>query len=193
MRLRGPDDPRRPLLALLARYEGVFPHEAAVAARIRRLVQTRRDCFARTCRPGHVTGSAWVLSADRTKALLLRHKKLGKWLQPGGHADDDPDVLRVAIREAEEESGLVGLRLLGTPAPLDLDVHAIPERRNAAGELIEDAHEHHDVRWLLVAPGAARPVASDESHEVRWCTAAEIRRLTNEASVLRMLRKAGPS
>lgn len=189
---------RQSLLQMLDRYQQAWPDESAVAARIRSLVEAHDDCFERTCRPGHITGSAWVLSADLRRCLLLHHKKLAKWLQPGGHADGDPDVVGVAIREAEEESGLQGLRLSGgvaggsqAPTPLDLDVHLIPERRTADGELIEDAHEHHDVRWLLMAPTDAPPVVSDESHDVRWCTAEEVHRLTSEESVLRLLRKSG--
>ncbi|MEN1679455.1 MAG: NUDIX hydrolase [Planctomycetota bacterium] len=185
---------RRRLLEMLARYQRRFPDESAVVDRIRRLVEGHPDCFERTCRPGHITGSAWVLSSDGAHCLLLHHKKLGRWLQPGGHADGDPNALAVALREAEEESGISGLLPVGDaalPTPIDLDVHLIPERRTGDGELVESAHEHHDIRWLLVAPEGTQPVVSDESHAVRWCTAAEVMELTDEESVLRMLGKSG--
>ncbi|MEM6329389.1 MAG: NUDIX hydrolase [Planctomycetota bacterium] len=200
---------RRPLLSLLHRYAGATSVDAELARvrRIRSLVTANEDCFLRTARPGHITASAWVLSADRRRCLLLHHRKLGRWLQPGGHADGDPDVLAVALREAGEESGLPDLAPLPPPGttdrvaseadggvlPLDVDVHLIPERRGATGSVLEDAHEHHDVRFLLAAQRERPLVVSDESHDVRWFTPQQVREQTDEASVLRLLDKALPA
>jgi hypothetical protein len=78
----------------------------------------------------------------------------------------------------------------GVLMPFDVDVHRIPERYDADGRVVEDAHEHYDIRFLLVAHAGQQVSASDESHEVSWFTAEEIRQLTGEESVLRMLRKA---
>ena len=183
---------RRPLLDMLREYEARYPDEGDVAQRIRRLVESHTDCFDRTCRPGHVTASAWITTPTGDRTLLVHHRKLDRWLQPGGHADGDPDVAAVAAREAFEEAGLADLRLAGGPAaaPLDLDVHVIPARHDAAGREIDDAHEHHDVRFLLVAHGDLTPRVSDESHDVRWFTADELHEVTDEESVLRLWRKA---
>lgn len=184
---------RHPLLDMLARYELANPAEAAVVERIRALVTSAPDCFERSCRPGHITGSAWVVSHDRQQCLLVHHRKLGRWLQPGGHADGEPRIEQVALREAHEESGLEQLKLVQTAedmVPLDLDVHGIPARYDSAGNLVEDAHEHHDIRFLVIAAADQTPVVSDESHDVRWFTPTEVARLTDEESVLRMLRKA---
>ena len=81
-------------------------HEAEMVAAAIAFVEAEVECLERTCRPGHLTGSAWIVSPDRTRTLLTHHRKLGKWLQLGGHADGDPDLLAVALREAREESGL---------------------------------------------------------------------------------------
>ena len=89
---------------MLASYVGRYPQETDVVDRIRTLVEDSSDCFERTCRPGHITGSAWVLSHDRQRCLLLHHGKLDRWLQPGGHADGQSDVASVALREAQEET-----------------------------------------------------------------------------------------
>ncbi|QDU87216.1 NUDIX domain protein [Pirellulimonas nuda] len=158
--------------------------------RVRALVAAHEDCFARTCVPGHVTGSAWIVSDDGARVLLLHHRKLGIWLQPGGHADGDADVLRVAMREAEEETGIPGLKAVDPHTPLDVDVHLIPARHDAAGAQIDPAHEHHDIRFLLVAPPGAEPVVSDESHAVRWVPLPELEAWTTETSILRMAQKA---
>ncbi|HCK40876.1 MAG TPA: NUDIX hydrolase [Planctomycetaceae bacterium] len=186
---------RLPLLDMLRRYSSRYPDEAEMLARIRHLVESAPDCFQRTCRPGHITGSAWVLSHDRTKCLLLHHRKLDRWLQPGGHADGQTEIQQVALREAEEESGLTQLALLGDCqdlVPLDIDVHKIPARFDAAGNMTEDAHEHHDIRFLVVAGANQELVLSEESHDLRWFTNQEVLQVTQEESVLRMMRKAGP-
>ncbi len=180
---------RQPLLDMLERYVLRHPDEAGVAERIRHLVTNSPECFNRHCRPGHA--SAWVLSHDQTRCVLIHHRKLGRWLQPGGHADGDCDVAAVARREVEEETGL----LVHSPddhQPLDIDVHRIPLRVDSSGSLIEDAHDHHDLRFLFCA-AADQPLAlSEESNDVRWFTHQEVLAVTDEESVLRMLRKAGP-
>lgn len=184
---------RRPLLEMLARYRDMFPAEAPVVDRICALVESHSDCFERTCRPGHITGAAWVVSADRRRALLTHHRKLDCWLQLGGHADGQWCVEEVALREAREESGLARFEIVtisGMLMPFDIDVHQIPARYDAQGRMIEDAHEHHDIRFLLVAPSGDEIRVSDESHDVKWCTPDEVLERTHEESVLRMLRKA---
>ena len=184
---------RRPLLNMLACYRHAFPAESAVVDRIVALVEAHTDCFERTCRPGHITGAAWIVSADRRRCLLTHHRKLDRWLQLGGHADGQTEIEAVALREAREESGMTGFDVVpiaGALLPFDLDVHQIPARFDATGRQIEDAHEHHDVRFLLMAHAGQEAVASDESHEIRWFTSEEVLRLTDEESVLRMLFKA---
>jgi len=183
---------RRPLLDMLARYRQAFPGEGPVVDRICELVEAHADCFERTCRPGHITGAAWVLSPDRRRCLLAHHRKLDRWLQLGGHADGQCRVEEVALREAREESGLAAFDILpvdGALIPLDVDVHQIPPRYDAHGHFVEDAHEHHDVRFLLVAHPGQDVSVSAESHDVAWFTPDEVLERTTEESVLRMLRK----
>ena len=175
------------LLGLLARYCARRPEDAARVGQIEGFVRAHADCFLRTCLPGHVTGSAWILSPDHRAVLLTHHRKLERWLQLGGHADGDADPLRVALREAREESGLEQLTPIGDGdelLPFDVDVHPIP----AHGD--EPAHLHHDIRYLLVAgPGQTRRV-SDESHALRWVERARLGELVGEESMLRMDRRA---
>lgn len=157
----GPEDQRRTILAFL---------------------EAHPDALHRTCLEGHLTGSAAVVDATRTRAVLVLHRKLGRWLQPGGHADGDADLAAVALTEAEEETGIAGLRL-SLPA-IDLDVHEIPARPG------ESAHVHLDVRFLAVAPDGADPVCSDESDDVRWVTLADLDSLAVDDSTRRLLTKA---
>jgi 8-oxo-dGTP pyrophosphatase MutT (NUDIX family) len=179
------------LLALLERYAALFPAEAARADEIRRFVELHPDCFERSCQPGHVTGSAWIVSHDGGAVLLVRHRKLAAWLQPGGHADGEPDAAAVARREAEEECGLRTLEPIvwtgngsGPAPPFDVDVHRIPAR---AGE---PEHLHFDLRFLFAADGSESPRPSAESDQVRWVPVSELPLVSGEPSLLRMAAKA---
>ena len=174
---------RKPLLDLLARYRSAHAEEAACVDRIEALVEQHADCFERSCWAGHVTASAWVLSPDGRRFLLTHHRKLGRWLQLGGHCDGDPDVAAVALREAREESGLGQLRFAYAgdgPVPIDLDVHPIPPRG------AEPAHDHHDVRFVLVATPGETISVSDESHALEWFAMDALEDVAGDASVLRL-------
>ncbi len=173
---------RRDLLDKLASYRPSEPHEQASREQMIAFVRRHPDCFERSLSIGHVTGSAWVLSADGSRALLSHHRKLNKWLQLGGHADGDAHVLRVALREAHEESGLVAIRPVSEDI-FDVDVHKIPARGS------EPAHLHYDVRFLFRVTGDERFRVSDESHDLAWVTPRELPALDVDESVLRMHRK----
>jgi 8-oxo-dGTP pyrophosphatase MutT (NUDIX family) len=178
---------RQPLLELLDAYQKRHPEESACVEKIRALTRTHENCFLRDCRPGHITASSWIVSHDHERVLLTHHRKLGLWLQLGGHADGDPNPLDVALREAREESGMQDFQRVacGEPgAPFDLDVHQIPAHGH------EPAHEHHDLRFLLVAEPGQPLVMSDESNDLRWFATAELPAVLHEASLLRMQEKA---
>ncbi|MDA3039233.1 MAG: NUDIX hydrolase [Actinomycetota bacterium] len=123
-------------------------------------IDQHEDALLRSCLAGHLTGSALVVDSSTGNVLLLHHAKLQRWLQPGGHADGDGDLGAVALREAIEETGLVGLELVH-PA-IDLDIHVIPARGD------EPAHLHLDVRYLVLAPQASAVVINAESTGSRW-------------------------
>ncbi len=175
-------DPRHPLEQALTRYAATHPENAQAAARILRFIRHEPGCFSRSLAEGHITGSAWLLAPQGERALLTLHRKLGRWLQPGGHADGEADTLSVARREAEEESGLKGISPLSDEI-FDLDVHEIPARP-AAGE---PAHLHYDIRYLLRAPGTDFRISS-ESEALAWFTPEELLAMRPEESILRMVK-----
>jgi 8-oxo-dGTP pyrophosphatase MutT (NUDIX family) len=172
---------RELLLEALRAHAPADEREAAMLARIVAFVQAHEDCFERSLLVGHVTGSAWVVNPERTHALLVHHRRLGRWLQPGGHCDGSPDVLATALREVLEETGIRATPVM--PAIFDVDAHEIPARG------AEPAHVHYDIRYLAEAPLTAEPVVSPESRDVRWVALEEISRLNTDDSVLRLVRK----
>ena len=133
---------------MLDRHQTRFMEEAAHVDRARSFIAAHPDCFHRELWPAHVTGSAWVVSPDRGRVLMLHHRKHDQWFQPGGHADADADILRVALRETAEESGVdpTDVRLLDGDI-FDVDVHTIP----AVGR--DPRHEHIDIRFLVEKTG----------------------------------------
>ena len=165
--------------ATIERYVARDEAQAAARARILAFVDAHpRDAHLRTTLEGHLTASALVVDARGERALLTFHAKLGRWLQLGGHCDGDANLARAALREAEEESGIVGLAI--DPEPIDLDVHSIPARKG------EPEHFHHDVRFVVRAPEGARARASAESLDLRWFAPAEIATLDTDDSVRRL-------
>ena len=146
-------------------------------------VETNPDCFERSLAEGHVTGSAWITSPDGLRVVLIHHRKLDRWFQPGGHADGDADVAAVALREAQEETGLPDLVLV-KPAIFDVDVHQIPARSSVG------AHLHYDIRFRLVANCEISVNENDEVKAIRWLTLDDAEALANSESVGRMVRKS---
>jgi len=139
------------------------------------------DGMWRSCRDGHLTGSALVVDAARRRVLLTLHPKVGRWLQLGGHCDPgDATLAGVALREAVEEGGIAGVQL--DPDPLDLDIHPIECVRGVP-------NRHLDVRFLVLAPDGAEAVISDESLDLRWWSMDALPDGC-EASIRRMVRMA---
>ena len=169
----------------LAKRQGVGAKTLVMAApggpeqkRILALLADYPDALERSCRPGHLTGSGLVIDPVGHRILVLYHSKLQRWLQPGGHADGDSDLARVALREAVEETGIDDLRLV-EPA-IDLDVHRV----DPPGE---SPHEHHDVRFLVVAPNGAEPVINHESKAFRWIISSELFNVNAESGLCRLV------
>ncbi len=145
-------------------------------------VERHHDFYKRTLTTGHVTGSAWIINPACSHALMLHHKKLDRWLQPGGHIEEELDILNSALREAQEETGISDLKIV-SDAIFDLDIHVIPANKKEA------EHQHYDIRYLFEAELDATPAVSDESNDVRWFTLDEISKINSDASIQRMILK----
>jgi|SRR5690625_1528156 len=175
---------RQELLDLLGRYRTQFMDEAAHIDRARTFVESHPDCFHRDLLPGHVTGSAWVVNPDRSRVLLMHHRKHDQWFQPGGHADGETDIVAVALRETSEESGINPEHIrLADGRIFDLDIHRIPASHHGP------EHEHIDVRFLIEINDQLPVPGNDESYEVRWVPLNQVLRFNNNRSTFRMAEK----
>lgn len=173
---------QRDWVSAFEHYASRHPAEIAVAALFGRFVADHADAAERGLAIGHLTGSAWLVSGDGGRVLLTHHRKLNRWLQLGGHADGDADLARVALREAEEESGLRDLVIESDI--FDLDRHEIPARGREA------AHWHYDVRYVVRALDREDFIVSDESHALAWCNIAALAADESmDESLRRMARK----
>jgi 8-oxo-dGTP pyrophosphatase MutT (NUDIX family) len=173
---------RHTLLKEIKEYRARHRDESETARAFIRFIESHPDCFERSLKVGHLTGSAWVVNRAGSHVLLTHHRKLNRWLQPGGHADGNPDVQAVALKEAEEETGLTGLVPVGGGI-FDLDIHPIPAR----GE--EPLHDHYDVRFALQAGESEAYRVSEESLDLKWVALDAISNYAREESILRMARK----
>ncbi len=177
------------VLAEIARHARAHPEDADVVARFAQLLEQTPDPFSRgQYQPGHLTCSACVLDSARTRVLLLHHARLGRWLQPGGHAEPgDATPLAGALRELLEESGIAEPAPLlgpGGSALVDLDVHEIPARG------AEPAHLHYDLRYGFVVEAESELRKSAESTALRWVAIDRLDELTDELSVTRLVARA---
>ena len=139
------------------------------------------NCFERSCSKGHFTASAWVINSEETHILLMHHRKLGIWIQLGGHADGDENLLAVSIKEVLEESGIKTRSI--TDKIFDIAVHQIPEYE------LDKEHYHYDVRFLLKSTRNDTLIKNEESIDIRWFQANEECLPTKNPCIIRMLNK----
>lgn len=173
---------RAALVDLLKAYHPSAQEEITYKKQMLEFIQNNADCFERTLASGHMTASAWIVSKDGEKALLMNHAKLNMWVQLGGHCDGDSDVLAVAIKETQEESGILNIEPVSRDI-FDIDIHLIPENKK------EKAHYHYDVRFLLRVASDEQPIQNSESKELRWISKDPNSLPTKSRSVTRMFDK----
>jgi hypothetical protein len=153
---------RKNLKKKLERYNPIDETEKADKIKMLEFLNSHENCFERSLSVGHFTGSCWLVNRDSTKFLLTLHKKIGRWLQLGGHADGDCDLARVSLKEANEESGLRNIELLSNEI-FDIGIHMIAEYNGIS------VHYHHDVRFLMKTTDKDDDIQiSNESNDLKW-------------------------
>ena len=173
---------RQALLTLLEQYAPIDKQEQEYKSTIINFIRGNTDCFERSLKIGHITASAWLVNKHNSHALLMHHAKLDKWVQLGGHCDGQADVLLVALKEAQEESGIQTI-VPASQSIFDIDVHLIPANSKEA------EHYHYDIRFLLRVENDASFVKNHESKQLAWFSKDNNELPTKERSVVRMFEK----
>lgn len=172
------------LRSSLSLYQPINDQEADYKTQMLELFSEGEIAFQRKRKAGHFTASAWVLDPSKQSVLLILHSKIGKWLQPGGHADGNQDLLEVAKKELLEETGVNGVELLKTTI-FDLDIHTIPAHKGIP------EHLHYDMRFIFRGNSQARMQINHESKDIQWVPLDEIPELVSkDPSICRMVEKS---
>lgn len=170
------------MIRMLGEYAPVDGNEIIFKKQIIDFIRNNEIFLGTRNMAGHLTGSAWIVNYDRSRALLTHHKAINKWLQLGGHTEECENVKDASIREATEESGLTSLKFLSGNI-FDIDIHRIP----AKGEKSE--HYHYDIRFVFEADDKEEIKISHESIDVRWVELETIEGFNDSESITRMKRK----
>jgi 8-oxo-dGTP pyrophosphatase MutT (NUDIX family) len=180
------DQARTDLIALLRGHRAADQKEARDLRRMKRFARTLAQPFSRQERKAHFTASAILMDATQRCTCLVYHRKLGRWLQPGGHfePEDEGQVDVAALREVAEETGCRAIRVAQAPPLLDVDIHPIPARGT------EPAHLHLDLRILVLAPVRVTTDELGGSQALQWLGWSEAVDRADDASLRRALHKA---
>jgi 8-oxo-dGTP pyrophosphatase MutT (NUDIX family) len=151
---------RESAIALLGNWTAPDDAQDTLRHAVLSFAHARTDACARECVPGHLTASALVVDHTGLRVLLTLHPRVGRWVQLGGHCDDtDVDIAAAALREATEESGIAGLRII--PDLAAVHVHPVTCSLGVPTR-------HLDLQFVAHAPADARPVMTEESLDLRW-------------------------
>ncbi len=173
---------RKLLLNQLKTYRtssSTLPSEDRTITQFENFIKNNPLCFERALEEGHLTASCWLWDKEQSACLFTLHKKLKQWLQLGGHADGDSDLLQVALKEAKEESGIEDLEVVSEEI-FDISIHEIPANSK------DKAHLHYDVRFLLRTTTNAPYVISSESDDLKWIKLDDFNQCDLDSSILRM-------
>lgn len=130
----------------LRAYLTVFPGEAERLRELGEYLAAHERILDRANPAGHITTSAFLTDAAGERLLLIRHKALNRWLQPGGHVEADDSLVASALRELVEETGIPASAVMAPPPgalPVDIDIHVIPANPRKG----EPEHPHFDFRY----------------------------------------------
>ena len=184
---------RSDLIGKLFYYSPKEQNQHTLSGKFIEFVTEEVNCLDRDNQFGHITASAFLVDVEFSSCLLVHHKKLNIWVQPGGHVEpNDKNIIDSCTRELHEETGALSAKLVYSDI-FDLDIHEIPEYTDSSGIKIQ-SHLHFDIRFIFKFDRRIPLQISDESIELKWIKFNEINEvdlnLKIDASVLRMIRKA---
>ena len=170
------------LIELLGKYKPDDENEKKYKEQILDFLNENDVFLGKKNQIGHITGSSWIVNYDKTKALLTHHRKLDKWIQLGGHTEEDETILETAMREAQEESGLNSVKCLSEEI-FDISIHKF------STILDVPEHFHYDIRFLFEADCDEKIIVSNESKDVKWVSLDRMAEYNADSSRMRMVKK----
>ena len=173
---------KKVLSSKLDNYLKRYPNEKEKITKTLHLLVDDNACFKRTNWGGHFTASAWIVDISRKWILMTHHKQLNIWLQLGGHAEENNNLLEVALKEAKEESGINNFNIISEEI-FDLDIHKIPKYG------FYPEHLHYDVRFIFEADKLEKLSISNESNDLAWIKIEDVLNLNPKKSIERMMHK----
>ena len=170
----------RPVLtAELQDYCSRFPAEQAVVEPGLAFIAEAVDLFDRFSPAGHITCSAWVLDHTATRAALVFHRRLARWVQPGGHIESLESPRQAALREAQEETGITALKLLDERL-FHFEIFHFPAGKDGP------AHLHYDLRYLFQAEASATLSPPLEMAGAAWIDLEALAEYSEEPTIRNM-------
>lgn len=173
---------RQQLLDQLRNHNPIDAEEERMLGQCVRFAEAYENCFDPGLGIGHFTAASWITCPNSQSVILLHHRKLNKWLQPGGHIEANETARQASLREAVEETGLNGLSLI-TENIFDIDIHMIPEING------HPPHFHFDIRYHYTLPELLTPRNNKESKEVKWVDLKLVPDFNHQPSLIRMVKK----
>lgn len=171
----------------IERYSPAGEQERQDARMMRRYAEIFPDVLSRTNETAHFTASAWIVSPDRSRVLMIYHNIYNSWSWTGGHADGQDDPLAVAIKEAREETGLAHIRLAGEEL-LSLEILTVKAHVKRGKYVVP--HLHLNLTYLLEADDAdAIHIKPDENSGVKWFSPEDAFSACSESEMLPIYRK----
>lgn len=173
------------IIPLLNAYSSTYEEENLYLRLLRDFITSNpAHCCDRSLQEGHITASAWVLNAACNAVLLIHHRALDKWFQPGGHVEpEDHSILSAARRELAEECGIQDASLF-KEGLFDLDIHLIPAKAGFP------EHLHYDFRFAFTLSSGQLPDPNlNEIRGMQWVSLAELLEKPIQQSLRRMAEK----
>ena len=168
----------RNLIEQISKYKQKYPKETSTIQKFVSFIEENPEkCYFRELLSGHLTSSCFILNKKLDHVLLTHHKKMDIWIQLGGHADGEKDLLSVAIKEAQEESGIENFNILNNQEIFDLGIRFVPQYKNIP------EHYHYDVCYALQVKDTEDFVVSHESKDLKWVKVEKVKEFTKVEDV----------
>ena len=167
------------LRKLIENYTPCNEQETADKEMVLEYMNTFSDTLTRENKVCHFTSSSWIVNKERTKVLMIYHNIYDSWAWTGGHADGDPDMLHVALKEAEEETGIKNINVLNDGKLASLEILTV-DGHVKRGKYVS-SHLHLNCSFVLEADEKEMlQIKVDENSGVKWVNIEDAVSLTNE-------------